>query len=260
MAYQFIDPTECMGDSLFKINNNAANFDTRITDLISNYCFIEKQEIVTGCSTTELGYFGADTAATTSVVAYRSTVDRLADFNWKKQDGTSELVRMESVNIGTYRPWQNFFPYRPSVAGATIHTTKINARLPQMDATGSKDYMEYTFFVNWETKDVLITGYYYEWLLTANAHIFLKKWNFETNSQAEVRIDFDKDGGAAGTNTLGERNIDTFRSDFYSLNSPIKAQVTNIGITKMPLWSVIPIFEGTNISLFIENKYRPVIN
>lgn len=30
MAYQFIDPTECIGDSLLKINNNAANFDTRI--------------------------------------------------------------------------------------------------------------------------------------------------------------------------------------------------------------------------------------
>jgi hypothetical protein len=33
MAYQNIDPTECMGDSLFKINNNAANFDTRIDQL-----------------------------------------------------------------------------------------------------------------------------------------------------------------------------------------------------------------------------------
>jgi hypothetical protein len=33
MAYQFIDPTECMGDSLFKINNNAANFDTRINSI-----------------------------------------------------------------------------------------------------------------------------------------------------------------------------------------------------------------------------------
>jgi microcystin-dependent protein len=33
MAYQFIDATECLGDSLFKINNNAASFDTRIDQL-----------------------------------------------------------------------------------------------------------------------------------------------------------------------------------------------------------------------------------
>jgi phage-related tail fiber protein len=33
MAYEFIAPTECMGDSLFKINNNASDFDQRIIAL-----------------------------------------------------------------------------------------------------------------------------------------------------------------------------------------------------------------------------------
>ena len=33
MAYQFIDPSECVGDSLYKINNNADNFDQRIIAL-----------------------------------------------------------------------------------------------------------------------------------------------------------------------------------------------------------------------------------
>lgn len=33
MAYEFIPPQECLGDSLSKINNNAANFDTRIINL-----------------------------------------------------------------------------------------------------------------------------------------------------------------------------------------------------------------------------------
>lgn len=33
MAYEYISPAECLGDSLFKINNNASNFDTRIDTL-----------------------------------------------------------------------------------------------------------------------------------------------------------------------------------------------------------------------------------
>jgi len=33
MAYNYIFPSECLGDSLYKINNNAADFDTRIVDL-----------------------------------------------------------------------------------------------------------------------------------------------------------------------------------------------------------------------------------
>lgn len=33
MAYEFIPPQECLGDSLAKINNNAAAFDTRIINL-----------------------------------------------------------------------------------------------------------------------------------------------------------------------------------------------------------------------------------
>jgi hypothetical protein len=33
MPYEFIAPTECMGDSLIKINNNASDFDQRIISL-----------------------------------------------------------------------------------------------------------------------------------------------------------------------------------------------------------------------------------
>jgi hypothetical protein len=36
MAYEFISPAECLGDSLAKINNNAFNFDTRIINLDTN--------------------------------------------------------------------------------------------------------------------------------------------------------------------------------------------------------------------------------
>jgi hypothetical protein len=35
MAYQYIDREECIGDSLYKINNNSVNFDTRISTLSS---------------------------------------------------------------------------------------------------------------------------------------------------------------------------------------------------------------------------------
>jgi microcystin-dependent protein len=33
MAYEFISPAECLGDSLYKINNNASDFDQRIIAL-----------------------------------------------------------------------------------------------------------------------------------------------------------------------------------------------------------------------------------
>ena len=33
MAYEYIDREECIGDSLYKINNNSVNFDTRILSL-----------------------------------------------------------------------------------------------------------------------------------------------------------------------------------------------------------------------------------
>lgn len=36
MAYEYIDREECIGDSLFKINNNSVNFDTRINELSSS--------------------------------------------------------------------------------------------------------------------------------------------------------------------------------------------------------------------------------
>jgi len=36
MAYEFIDREECIGDSLFKINNNSVNFDSRINTLNTN--------------------------------------------------------------------------------------------------------------------------------------------------------------------------------------------------------------------------------
>jgi len=35
MSFEFIDREECIGDSLIKINTNAANFNTRINDLLS---------------------------------------------------------------------------------------------------------------------------------------------------------------------------------------------------------------------------------
>jgi hypothetical protein len=37
MPYEFIDREECIGDSLFKINNNSLNFDNRITNLSSSF-------------------------------------------------------------------------------------------------------------------------------------------------------------------------------------------------------------------------------
>ena len=36
MAYEFIDREECIGDSLYKINNNSADFDSRINTLNNN--------------------------------------------------------------------------------------------------------------------------------------------------------------------------------------------------------------------------------
>ena len=39
MSYFYIDKTECMGDSLVKINSNAASFDSRINYLSSNYVY-----------------------------------------------------------------------------------------------------------------------------------------------------------------------------------------------------------------------------
>lgn len=52
MAYEYIDREECIGDSLFKINNNAANFDFRLnsisTDLTTTTQTLSSQIYRTG--------------------------------------------------------------------------------------------------------------------------------------------------------------------------------------------------------------------
>lgn len=67
MAYEFIDREECIGDSLYKINNNSANFDSRIntlnTNLVTNTQSLSSQVFKQGAVLT--AYFHSFSDSTT---------------------------------------------------------------------------------------------------------------------------------------------------------------------------------------------------
>lgn len=270
-----IDRNECLGNSLVKLNANAENFSTRL-DALSSYIMPKltytEVEAVIGCTQTEKGYIGNDTVA---IGEYYPAVERLADFRWERADGTFLYFRNENVwfsallkatggesRLKAYKPWQYFFPYRPRTSRSPfgpVLSTKMTVIQPVMDNTTSKDQMNYILYVDWVNNKATITGTYDEYAGShQNQAVFNKKWDFSDG--AMQTIEYDSNRGVTGTNTRGERNVYEFPAT-YSFNSPLKMQIDPVqGIRAIPVWSVLPVKETSNVSIFIENTYSYINN
>jgi hypothetical protein len=102
MAYQYIDPTECIGDSLYKINNNSFDFDTRLINLSSSLVNSNLNLISTINSTAN------STIATLSTVPY-------ARLNQGNQTGAPPIYGC--------RAWVTFHGKRNSLGGSDVNNT-----------------------------------------------------------------------------------------------------------------------------------------
>jgi hypothetical protein len=265
---QNIERTECIGNSLVKINSNFTGLETAGCDLegevsdlnfrttlnfnsLSAFLTTTQIETVIGSTATLDGAISATTKAQGS--GYFPAVNRLADFRWEKANGTVELVRMETVTPSTYTPWQNFFPYKPA---GNIKSTKFTVTQPVMDSSSSQDCMDYIFYVDWVNKLAWMTGSYklFDDNFTAANFVFNKKWSFVSGN--EVVILSDSNTAGANYNQLGERH----GTSFLEANppSPLKAQVAANGILKIPVWFYTGFNETSNVSIFIENTFFAV--
>lgn len=251
---QNILETECIGDSLTKITGNFSSLDTAVCDLTdmvnqlkASQTFTQIETVIGPTATLD----GAISATTKAQGNYTPpSVNRLADFRWEKADGTIELVRMETVTLSTYAPWQHFFPYKPS---GNIKSTKFLVSQPVADTT-SLDLIQYTFYVDWINSLAWFTGYYYE-AYRGNPWVFNKKWNF--SSGQEIIILSDNTLTYPKYNQLGERP-GAYALDDYSGNggSPMKAQISPTqGILQIPVWFYSVLNETAHVSIFIENTF-----
>jgi hypothetical protein len=214
-------------------------------------------ETVIGCTQTGLGYFSKDTVAIGAYNPVSSDVRYLADFNWQKQDGNQVVQRMEGVTPLTYKPWQNFFPYKPEsfVVGTDfpnyiLGSTKMTVRQGVMDNTTSTDVMDYTLHVNWVGRRAFITGRYTIASTSYSTAVFNRGWVFNNDTGPQT-INTDGFGG----NTLGERNV-IVHQYANGGQGPYIVHVNSGGIHTLPVWNYAPAFnETSNVSIFIENTY-----
>jgi hypothetical protein len=215
-------------------------------------------EAVIGSTECKFGYFSGTTKARGNTYFNPRYVNAayLADFKRVNENGTVELVRAETIDPLTYAPWQNFFPYKPP---GKVISTKVTARISNMDSTGSNDDLNYNLFVNWLTNKAIITGNY---ILasyntgTAN-QTFIKQWDFTSGADATILTDLTSP--QARFNQLGERPFATPFGN-YTGNCEYVIGITPTGITKLPTFkyngpSDPTINETANISLFIENTF-----
>lgn len=234
-----------------------AQLQTAIQTLLSNIRYVQTEAVI-GSTECKFGYFGETTKARGDTY-FGADVNAtyLADFKRVNENGTVELVRMENINPLTYAPWQNFFPYKPT---GNVVSTKIFAKITNMDTTGSNDDLTYTLYVNWLDNKAIITGNY---ILTSfdggtNNQTFIKQWDFTNGVDATIRTD--ANSVESRFNTLGERSYAaTFNT--YTGDCEYVIGITTAGINKLPVFkyngSIDPtINETANISLFIENTFR----
>jgi hypothetical protein len=268
MAYSYIDREECIGDSLYKINNNSFNFDTRLNEYqtliqqLSSQITFTKYETVIGSASTKSGCISGDTLA--QGVTTPGSTQRLADFNWKKGDGTELVVRMENVNLATYTPWSNFFPYKPTFSNKILLRSKFFVQQPCLDAS-STDLQTYTLLVDWENATATYTGSYFLGSSPGNNRVFNKRWNFTNGSETQLKID--SNVVSTFVNTLGESNSNYSAEVFY-YTTVMRCKIsTSVGIESIPLWTYwgggvagtdtrTILQETAGVSMFIENTFR----
>lgn len=265
-----IPDSECIGDSLIRINNNFSNLAANdcslltLVNALSGLVTYKTTAAAIGSTECKFGYFGAatkargDTYFLSNVGQNSVSVNNLADFKHVNEQGTVEFVRMEDVTPLTYTPWKNFFPYKPI---GKIISTRIDARVNNMDSTGSNDDLNYTLYVNWTNNKAIITGNYILASLNGGTgnQTFIKQWDFTTGADAIIRTDYSPTTESR-FNQLGERNFVGSYS-VYTGDCEYVVGVTPSGITKLPTFkyngSVDPtINETANISLFIENTFK----
>jgi hypothetical protein len=268
---QLIASSECIGDSLVKINNNFTNLDSDVCSLLtyirtlSASSFYTETEAVIGPTETTRGYIGADTNATGSTYQWYY-IQQIADFRWEKANNTSVLLRMESKNLSQLNTWNvwgeaGFFPYKPT---GKVASTKFTVFQRQLDATYSYDHMWYTMHVDWEKKTALLTGLMSVPNYNSLNSVFIKKWNFSNG--AEQSIKYDSNLNVTGTDQRGERSVDwPAYSGWYGHDNDLIVQVhPTLGIQKIPVWTVAWYYggpahlpESSQVSIFIENTFRP---
>lgn len=212
-------------------------------------------ETVIGCTQTGLGYFSKDTVAAGIYNPLASDVRYLADFNWQKQDGTQLVQRMEEVTPLTYKPWQNFFPYKPEsgLVGTdfpnyTISSTKMQIQQGSIDPSSSED-MRYTLYVDWQRRRAFITGMYRLPSQVLSTVVFNRGWTFNNDTGLQT-ISTDGFGG----NVLGEKNV---IAAYYASGGQgsYVVHVNTGGIHALPVWNYNTFNETSNVSIFIENTY-----
>ena len=262
---QNIERTECIGNSLVKINNNFKNLDVAVCETgndiesLNNRTTLNLNSLSAFLTTTQIETVIGSTATLDGAISatskaqgsnYFPAAAYLADFRWEKANGTVELTRMETVTPSTYAPWQNFFPYKPN---GNIKSTKFTVSQPVMDSSSSQDCMDYIFYVDWVNAIAWMTGSYklFDDNFTQGNFVFNKKWNFSSGN--EIAILTDSNTVNANFNQLGERHSSSFLAS--NLPSPLKAQVSTNGILKIPVWFYTGFNETTNVSIFIENTF-----
>lgn len=102
MAYDYIDREECIGDSLFKINNNSANFDTRINELSASAGVVLAAHIHTFSNSTSRGgnlrNYAAVTNGSKTIVSTKTNSKFLVTVN-----GQGYTASAGGANIGLNR-------------------------------------------------------------------------------------------------------------------------------------------------------------
>ena len=262
---QNIERTECIGNSLVKINNNFAALDVAVCETdndiesLNNRTTLNLNSLSAFLTTTQIETVigstatldGAISATSKAQGSYFPNIAYLADFRWEKANGTVELVRMETVTPSTYAPWQNFFPYKPA---GNIKSTKFTVSQPSIDNSGSLECMDYTFYVDWINTNAWIAGTY-KWFsdsYSQGSFVFNKKWNFATGNEITIISD-----NTTGTNynQLGERHRNAVLDWASAGSNPLRAQVSLNGILKIPVWFYTSFNETANVSIFIENTF-----
>jgi hypothetical protein len=225
------------------------NLKTIIRNLTQTYTEVET---VIGSTQTGQGCFTQDTVARGAYGP--SGVSYLADFLWHKADGSNERVRMENQDPLTYKPWTNFFPYKPAPAANLLYT-KMTVRQGTMDTT-SNEGMNYNFYVDWTKSLAFMTGIMMQHGLTQYNWVFNKGWSFNaTTSPVTLLVDANSGGSyPANVNQLGEKN----QTAGYQGSGPIRAQVNTTGIYALPVWNYAHAgFNETSlVSIFIENTFK----
>jgi len=281
-SVQPIQPTECIGDSLVKINTNFSNLNADACSLVTmirslsgylaNQITVTEYEAVIGSAETTYGILNRNVLSQPINGSRPGQKSRLVDFNYKKANNTETMVRMEDVNLATYLPWANFFTYsgigyKPILPNKTLSKTKLFVQQAgvQLNSWVNRDQI-YTLLVDWETGDVLLTGSITsEW--GHGVRFFIKKWNFNNIFDYEIEIKNDSNAASVLVDGEGESNTN-YLSEVYGFSTVMKCRITpTYGIEGIPLFTIYnplgPYFaynstkETAGISIFIENTYKP---